>query len=1099
MKQLCVLILLTLWSCQKKNQNISSQLPLLYANPISKSVKLGNEDYTHHTLTQDVLQPILTSEGDTVVTGELLPLRGKQVSIKSKKLAIEKFTIDTLGFTPFQKPKLTKYEVIPVAKQKTNKTLLINAQGDTLPSGMPIPLRGTKQVLQQPVLEKADKPKKSTQAPWGLQCLTTVQGMLSSEVYDLVETPQQNLWLATSEGLTHYDGTFFKHYTTKEGLSDQEIFFVHQDWQQNVWFGGSNGFYRYDGDSLMVFKLEDVMMNAVDLTNIVEDQKGNLWWNSDNGVSKYDGQYLTQYTTQEGLDDNRVIELYKDHQGSIWVGTAQGLNCIKDGKVIQYHSGQLSNLGICTIYEDQHNHLWLGTIHQGVFKFDGQNFIHYLTGQDLPDNFVSEITEDSQGNLWMSTHEQGLIKFDGQSFTFYAQQTGLQSKMISNILIDNKDQLWMSTMFNGLVKVQLNSFEYPLSHLRKEINSFNAFGVDHQNNVWIVAANQELLRFDGKFWTRYAHPFLSNDIITLSLPKKQKGDIWLGTVFKGLIRYHQNQLYHYELDAEVYTLLEDRQGNIWIGTSGKGLFKFDGQAFTQYTQKEGLISNHINTLLEDHQGNIWIGSTEGISKLVEHQMINYSLQEGLSSKNILVLYEDKQRDLWLGTKDYGLINFDGLRFSYYTEREGLPSNRIESLQGDKQGRLWVGTSKGLMGLFPQKYNATKGPNITKRIPYQFANMGKQMSFVENGVCLNHQQYLWWGASGRLVRLDLDRFKLSIETPKVILKEVLINEQPIDFRKLRDSLRSMIYFDSLPTFTNLPEGLSVSSHHNHFTFRFATAAVNQASSVYYSHRIKELKQQWSKPSQVAEVDYRNLPSGTFTFEVRAVNQYQQWGEPFTYTFTICPPWWQAGWFKAMLVILGTTLLTLYHTWRLLLAKKRQIILENLVTEKTKKIQEQSDIILEAKEKEKEILEQVAKNKERRFLTAVQFFDEKYRELQQVEDKLNQAVKRNNHIQLQKTMNSFKTLLRTIRDLDVLSENIEAKYSKILAEITHQFPNLSPNEAKNCLLIKLNCSPKEAAQLLNVSVNAIHMARKRLRKKFNLSEGDSLPEFLQRSLP
>ncbi|MBK6381116.1 MAG: hypothetical protein IPF72_16110 [Chitinophagaceae bacterium] len=37
----------------------------------------------------------------------------------------------------------------------------------------------------------------------------------------------------------------------------------------------------------------------------------------------------------------------------------------------------------------------------------------------------------------------------------------------------------------------------------------------------------------------------------------------------------------------IFSVAEDKTGNLWFGTWG-GVSKYDGQAFTNYTEKEGL-------------------------------------------------------------------------------------------------------------------------------------------------------------------------------------------------------------------------------------------------------------------------------------------------------------------------------------------------------------------------------------------------------------------------------------------------------------------------------------------------------------------------------
>jgi len=67
-----------------------------------------------------------------------------------------------------------------------------------------------------------------------------------------------------------------------------------------------------------------------------------------------------------------------------------------------------------------------------------------------------------------------------------------------------------------------------------------------------------------------------------------------------------------------------------------------------------------------------------------------------------------------------------------------------------------------------------------------------------------------------------------------------------------------------------------------------------------------------------------------------------------------------------------------------------------------------------------------------------------------------------------------------------------YNKLL----ELHPDLTPTDLKHCALIKLNFDSKEMSHLLGISINSVHMARSRVRKKLNLNREDSLSVFLNR---
>lgn len=72
-------------------------------------------------------------------------------------------------------------------------------------------------------------------------------------------------------------------------------------------------------------------------------------------------------------------------------------------------------------------------------------------------------------------------------------------------------------------------------------------------------------------------------------------------------------------------LAQDKFGNLWIATLG-GLSKYDGKKFTNYTVRDGLLSNDVNAIVADENGTIWLGDSKGISKVGANGFSHYRLQ-----------------------------------------------------------------------------------------------------------------------------------------------------------------------------------------------------------------------------------------------------------------------------------------------------------------------------------------------------------------------------------------------------------------------------------------------------------------------------------------
>ena len=128
-------------------------------------------------------------------------------------------------------------------------------------------------------------------------------------------------------------------------------------------------------------------------------------------------------------------------------------------------------------------------------------------------------------------------------------------------------------------------------------------------------------------------------------------------------------------------------------------------------------------------------------------------------------------------------------------------------------------------------------------------------------------------------------------------------------------------------------------HNHLTFHYSAVDWLAPHKLKYSYRLKGLNDNWNVPTDETKADYRNLPYGSFTFEVMAIGESQRWSEPFSYSFTISPPWWHTWWARIAYVLIAIVLVSGVVKWRTNKLRKRQEELEREIDIATEEIREQ----------------------------------------------------------------------------------------------------------------------------------------------------------------
>lgn len=174
---------------------------------------------------------------------------------------------------------------------------------------------------------------------------------------------------------------------------------------------------------------------------------------------------------------------------------------------------------------------------------------------------------------------------------------------------------------------------------------------------------------------------------------------------------------------------------------------------------------------------------------------------------------------------------------------------------------------------------------------------------------------------------------------------------------------------------------------------------------------------------------------------------------------------------LLLTIGVTLL-LYRNQKMK-AQKSKIEQENL---ELRNRQLQTD--LEHKEKEKDMYAQYLLNHNEHIRSAT----EKVSKLKGGKEEVAEAMKEFESKIEKSVWNEFKMLFQNL-------------HSDFYDNLYNAHPNLTLNEKKICVFIKLNMTSKEISAITGQQIRAIEVARTRLRIKLGLKRSDNLNAYLQ----
>jgi len=405
------------------------------------------------------------------------------------------------------------------------------------------------------------------------------------------------------------------------------------------------------------------------------------------------------YTTDDGLSQNMIDCMLKDHKGFMWFGTWNGLNrfdgytfvCYKQNSSDPY---SLSNNFVRSICQDANHNIWIGTRNGlNLYLYRQDKFIRYFAGKDsvsICSNEINVVYYDSQGYLWIGTARNGLdrLTLDKDSrilsikhFGAGPSDTQLSSNSILCLYEDGQHNLWVGT------EAGLNRYNYRTHTFVKLFSSPSDAGS------------------------------LSSNVVN-TLFEDRYGDLWIGTEF-GLNRIHHSnyRIEQYFFDPDnpyslphnvVRDIVEDLKGNLIIGTlGGIAIFDRENNRFINYKHtlhnKFGLNNDFVNCLLSDAEGNLWIGTEKGginHYNVFQHQFEFFENEMGnpnsLSYNTINSIFED-ENFLWIGTAGGGLNVYHKKQQKFYHFRHdvhrpaSISSDFVSAVYKDRQGNVWIGT------------------------------------------------------------------------------------------------------------------------------------------------------------------------------------------------------------------------------------------------------------------------------------------------------------------------------------------------------------------------------------------------------------------------
>jgi signal transduction histidine kinase/sugar lactone lactonase YvrE len=302
------------------------------------------------------------------------------------------------------------------------------------------------------------------------------------------------LWIGTEGAyLYRFAGGNWTHFESSAGLNHRYVWSVVLDAQGRTWAGTWGGsVFEWNGSRFeLVPELKDFGVPAPallattnmglligtsaglmqyepgkvawlarepelalpDVRTVTEAPDGTLWFGmSGGGLGRLQQGVLRQFRRSDGLSSDFVQCLHLDDDGTLWIGTFNGLDRFKDGGFVAITKKQgLSDDTICAIEDDGRGYFWLSS-HGGVLRVDKTELNRCADGQikelhcltyglsdgmptlECSGGFQPASCRTEAGRLWFPT-SKGLVAVDpGRVET----NTLIPPVVIERLLVDDQ-------------------------------------------------------------------------------------------------------------------------------------------------------------------------------------------------------------------------------------------------------------------------------------------------------------------------------------------------------------------------------------------------------------------------------------------------------------------------------------------------------------------------------------------------------------------------------------------------------------------------------------------------------------------------------------
>ncbi|MBI3578849.1 MAG: hypothetical protein HY089_05485 [Ignavibacteriales bacterium] len=565
-----------------------------------------------------------------------------------------------------------------------------------------------------PMLLPAQEQFETLRETWRWTRFTTVSGLPSNQVYDVVETSDGVIWAATERGLAWYDNFRWHRVDKSKGLIEK------RPTRLMAGFAGK-------------------LLLTINDTLYLGDKQG----------------FAPIYPKFENNKDDGAQSAVPLENGEILIASISSLYSYKNGviQMLAPPSRILSDGGL-NFWKTKSKKIWLNTL-DGIYQLDGKKWILKLPRKEFAFGLEALVEAETGAGVLAFVRpppDQGLWEWEKSGIPKRSETE--RSALVQSVDIAPSGNV-IAAYESGEIRVRQNGKWSSLYPIPSEMTRVLFLKFRSNGDLWVGTENGLFLhKSSSTRWSRWSHSFADLKNSVHEVFQASDGSIWLGTLnglevhspdgkvrwvekingvplhtitainedsehniwvgsgasFDGAFKWNGRSWSHVGASEglsapRVHKIRKDKQGRLWFLGLGidyttqknqPGAFLYTGKKFIPWGEKEGLPSGRVYCFAEDNGGAYWFGTMGGLSRWKNNTWTHWNEKKRLFTNRTFTMAVDRNNRVWFSDQHSGLGYIDqNDRVFYLTAADGLINDEIWDIQADEQGKLWISTRGGL--------------------------------------------------------------------------------------------------------------------------------------------------------------------------------------------------------------------------------------------------------------------------------------------------------------------------------------------------------------------------------------------------------------------